>query len=164
MGKRGRAPQPTKLKVLRGNPGCRPLNKDEPQPPCDDGSPDPILSGDALAKWTETVPVLRDMGVWTRADRGAWIRYCVLYETFVRNKRLVDQHGDVMQMTTQNGTAYLQVSPYSTQMFAAARDMLRIETQFGLTPSSRSQVKLSQKAEDDPFEAFVKSGRSRPGA
>ena len=27
----GRRPQPTALKVLRGNPGKRPLNVDEPQ-------------------------------------------------------------------------------------------------------------------------------------
>jgi P27 family predicted phage terminase small subunit len=143
--------------VLRGNPRDKPLNTAEPPAPDDDGMPDPILTGDALAKWYETVPVLRDMGVWSRADRATWVRYCVLYETFVRNKRLVDEHGDVMRMTTQNGTPYLQVSPYSTQMFAAAKEMLRIEQQFGLTPASRSQVKLAPKVEDDPFESFVKS-------
>jgi hypothetical protein len=29
---RGRRPKPTRLKVLTGNPGKRPLNMDEPQP------------------------------------------------------------------------------------------------------------------------------------
>ena len=33
MGKRGPKPTPTPLKILRGNPGCRPLNAAEPQPP-----------------------------------------------------------------------------------------------------------------------------------
>lgn len=156
MGKRGPPPTPTKLKILRGNPRGKPINKSEPKPEGDDGFPDAMLSGDALAKWKETVPVLQGMGLWSRADRGAWVRYCVLYETFVRNKRLVDQHGDVMQMTTQNGTPYLQVSPYSTQMFAAAKEMLRIEQQYGLTPSSRSQVTATTKrVEDDPFEAYL---------
>lgn len=68
---------------------------------------------------------------------------------------MVDEHGDVMHLTTQSGAPYLQVSPYSTQMFAAAKEMLRIEQQFGLTPASRSQVKLAPKVEDDPFESFV---------
>lgn len=131
------------------------MNTAEPAPPADDGAPDALLTGDALAKWIETVPVLREMGLWSRADRASWVRYCVLYETFVRNKRMVDEHGDVMRMTTQTGAPYLQVSPYSTQMFAAAKEMLRIEQQFGLTPASRSQVKLSPKVEDDPFESFV---------
>lgn len=155
MGKRGPPPQPTHLKVLRGNPGEKPLNHAEPRPAADDGEPDPILTGDALAKWRETVPVLRGMGVWSQADRAAWVRYCILFETFVRNKRLVDEKGDVMRITTGNGSVYLQVSPYSTQMFAAAKEMLRIEQQFGLTPASRSQVRLSPKGEPDAFEAFV---------
>jgi len=155
MGRRGPPPQPTHLKVLRGNPGEKPLNDAEPRPPDDDGAPDPILRGDALAKWTETVPVLRGMGVWSQADRAAWVRYCILYETFLRNKRLVDEKGDVMRLTTANGSTYLQVSPYSTQMFAAAKEMLRIEQQFGLTPASRSQVRLSEKVPDDPFESYV---------
>ena len=155
MGRRGPPPTPTHLKVLRGNPRGKPLNDSEPVPAKDDGEPDPLLSGDALAKWVETVPVLRDMGLWSRADRASWVRYCVLYQTFVRNKRMVDEHGDVMHLTTQSGAPYLQVSPYSTQMFAAAKEMLRIEQQFGLTPASRSQVKLAPKVEDDPFESFV---------
>ena len=29
---RGRRPKPTRLKLLTGNPGKRPLNDDEPQP------------------------------------------------------------------------------------------------------------------------------------
>ncbi|HZK10243.1 MAG TPA: phage terminase small subunit P27 family, partial [Clostridia bacterium] len=32
MATRGRKPKPTALKVLEGNPGKRPLNKNEPQP------------------------------------------------------------------------------------------------------------------------------------
>jgi hypothetical protein len=33
MGLRGPAPEPTALKLLRGNPGKRPLNTLEPKPP-----------------------------------------------------------------------------------------------------------------------------------
>ena len=28
----GRKPKPTRLKIIQGNPGKRPLNKNEPQP------------------------------------------------------------------------------------------------------------------------------------
>ena len=32
MAQRGRKPKPTAMKVLEGNPGGRPLNKNEPKP------------------------------------------------------------------------------------------------------------------------------------
>ncbi|MEQ8198694.1 MAG: phage terminase small subunit P27 family, partial [Clostridiaceae bacterium] len=32
MAQRGRKPKPTAIKVLEGNPGKRPLNKNEPKP------------------------------------------------------------------------------------------------------------------------------------
>ena len=47
----GRKPKPTKLKLLAGNPGGRPLPENEPQP--DPAIPDPPdwMEGEALAEW-----------------------------------------------------------------------------------------------------------------
>ena len=155
MGRRGPPPTPTHLKVLRGNPGGKPLNDAEPQPKSDDGFPDAMIVGFALEKWMETVPVLQAMGVWTEADRQTWVRYCCFAAIFKRNYELVELHGDVVMIETKAGSSYPQVSPFATQMFNAAREMLKIETQYGMTPSSRSQVKLSSKAENDPFETYL---------
>ena len=50
---RGRKPTPTDIKVLRGNPGHRPLNADEPQLPTVQAdvfdTPPVELTGDAAA-------------------------------------------------------------------------------------------------------------------
>lgn len=157
MGRRGPAPQPTSLRVVRGNPSKTPIPPDEPRPEDDDGAPPEGLSGAALATWERTVPILRAMGVWTAADRATWERYCVVHELFQRNREMVAAHGEVMVFNRRdkNGNPYMQVSPFATQLYRAAAELLRIEQQYGMTPSSRTQVRLHARPEDDPFEAFV---------
>ena len=66
MGKRGPRPQPTQLKILRGNPGNRPINKSEPQPE-HDGVVMPLHLGDvAASKWNQVLPLLQSVKVMTR--------------------------------------------------------------------------------------------------
>lgn len=158
MGRRGPPPQPTQLRVVRGNPSKTAIPADEPKPEEDDGAPPPGLTGLALDKWIDTVAVLKSMGVWTAADRYTWERYCVTYAQWQRNREVVERAGDVIVFKTKdkNGNPYMQVSPFATQMARAAEALLRIEQQYGLTPSSRTQVRLHARPEDDPFEAFVK--------
>jgi phage terminase small subunit len=50
---------------------------------------------------------------------------------------------------------YSQVAPWASQMTKLAVLLLRIEQEFGLTPSSRSQVTLHGKQDDDPLATFV---------
>ena len=158
MGKRGPKPQPTSLRVVRGNPSNRPLNDREPKPEPDDGTPPETLEGRARDKWLETVPVLQSMGVWSEADRATWERYCIVYDLFCRNREMIEKVGEVMvfKPKTKDGNPYMQVSPFATQMYRAADTLLKIEQQYGLTPSSRSQVQIHSRPEDDPFEAYLK--------
>lgn len=158
MGRRGPPPQPTQLRVIRGNPSKAPLPEGEPKPEEDDGAPPPSLHGVALEKWNATVPILRSMGIWSAADRGTWERYCVVYSQWLRNREMCERAGEVIVFKTKdkNGNPYMQVSPFATQMYRAAEMLLRIEQQFGLTPAARTQVRIHARPEDDPFEAFVK--------
>jgi Phage terminase, small subunit len=76
---RGRPPKPTRMKVLTGNPGKRPLNKDEPRP--DPVIPDcpPELSPAAQREWTRLVKELSSLNMVTRLDRAALATYCGAY-------------------------------------------------------------------------------------
>ncbi len=47
----GRKPTPTRLKLLRNNPGKRPLNPDEPQPEATLPEPPAHLSDEAKCEW-----------------------------------------------------------------------------------------------------------------
>src|SRR5439155_23962240 len=58
MGSRGPAPTPTALRILRGNPGRRPLPLNEPRAPLGPPPPPPELSTAALAEGNRLTPTL----------------------------------------------------------------------------------------------------------
>lgn len=140
MGKRGPKPEPTVLKIAKGNPGKRPLNKREPLPPVSRVVPPDWLSGVALEKWQEVVPLLLDMGVMTDADIGAVARYCTMFEQYLSFLKVVRE--------TQDSKA-------SSMLMKLAASLLRIEQEFGMTASARSGiVSTKDTAPKDDLEAF----------
>lgn len=174
MGKRGPAPQPSILKYIRGNPSKETLNSDEPTPDLvpETLSPPAWLDGMALAKWKECVPVLSRMRVLTEADTEPLARYCTLWEQWKVNYDRVKQIGGEITHLEADPTRndgklrikYSQVAPWASQMTKLAVLLLRIEQEFGLTPSSRSQVTLHGKRDDDPLATFVKKRGTGTGA
>jgi phage terminase small subunit len=64
----GRPPKPTRLKILNGNPGKRPLNAAEPQPARGVPSCPAWLDDYAKEKWAELAELLHGLGVLTLAD------------------------------------------------------------------------------------------------
>jgi P27 family predicted phage terminase small subunit len=150
----GRIPTPTSLKVLRGNPGQRPINTDEPKPPAADLTPPARLDGPALEKWEEIAPLLASMGVFTQADRGIIERYCLLWEQWLYVVKHVKEHG----MTQMTQTGYSQLSAEGTLFKSLPAELMKIEIQFGMTAAARSTLKVSgASAPDDPLEAYIKS-------
>jgi P27 family predicted phage terminase small subunit len=148
----GRPPTPTSIKILRGNPGNRPLNGDEPAPPDADLSPPPCLDGVALEKWNEIAPLLAKMGVLSQADRSLLTRYCVLHEQWVVVSKHVREHG----MTQLTSTGYSQITAEGTLFKSLPGDLLRIEQQFGMTPAARSTLKVnSAAAKENPLAAYI---------
>lgn len=175
MGKRGPAPQPSILKYMRGNPSKEALNANEPTPDLfDDMPPPPLwLEGPALQKWLEVTPVLTRMRVLTEADVETVARYCTLWEQWKKNYDYVKRNGDVLTIfepdpadpeKKRQRVKYMQVTPYASQMTKLAVLLLRIEQEFGLTPSSRSQVTIHADRESDPLASFVKERSRGAGA
>jgi phage terminase small subunit len=71
----GRRPTPTALKLVRGNPGKRPINHGEPRPSLDVVMPD-WLSPDAAKHWPAVAKHLHDAGLLTAIDVTALGLYC----------------------------------------------------------------------------------------
>lgn len=67
---RGWKPKPTALKRAAGNPGKRPLNHAEPQPPEGLPSCPPHLSDVAWEEWTRVAQAFHGMGVLPAMDRA----------------------------------------------------------------------------------------------
>jgi P27 family predicted phage terminase small subunit len=148
---RGRKPNPTALKVLRGNPGRRPLNTREPAPPrVVDLAPPAELTGVAAAEWTRTAPELQRLGLLTTIDRQALIAYCMTWARWLDAEDQIRKHGMVLK--GRKGAPIL--SPY---VGIAARTMQQLKAwleQFGMTPSARSRVKTDPG--DKPADRFAK--------
>lgn len=88
----GRRPQPTPLKILRGNPGKRRLTRDEPTPPAVDASfDDPPLElakdAYACAEWARVAPLLRADRPVTEADRSPLMAACLEWSHYLRYRK-----------------------------------------------------------------------------
>ena len=144
--------KPTKLKVIQGNPGGRPLNDDEPQPEVPKKIPAPPagLSKEAAKHWKNTVQHLVNAQVYTLMDEMALRMYCEAYAEWVTSQKEIERNGSVV--FSPNG--YPAVSPYVTINNKAWDKMYKILTEFGMTPASRSKVKVAKKADDNGDDGF----------
>lgn len=150
MGKRGPAPEPSVISMLKGNPSKKAVNADEPTPDPlpEDFPPPPVLEGKAVEVWRDMVARLSKMRVMTEADVPVLARYCieaVLYlaayeKVKVAGEEYTHWEPDPNRQDGRLRIKYTQVAPWATQMHRHHAAMLRIEQEFGMTPSSRSQV------------------------
>lgn len=166
MGRRGPSPQPSIIKYIRGNPSKEPLNPSEPTPDLlDENTPPPdYIEGPAADVWRDTVGKLVRMRVFTEADIAAVARYCietVLYlqcyeKVKAAGEEYVHWEPDPNRSDGKMRIKYTQVAPWATQMHRHHTEMIKIEKEFGMTASSRSQVTAAQATVDDPLRAFAK--------
>ena len=176
MGKRGPPPQPSILKYIRGNPSKESLPTDEPTPDLlEEGfdAPDYVREDSlALRKWNEAVTVLRRMRVMTEADVETLARYCDVWAHWMRMREKCRQVGrEIMHFEPDPNRTdgklrirWAQPAPWAVDEKAARKDLLQMEREFGMTPSSRSQVSIHSNAQDDPLAAFVRKRSDRAGA
>lgn len=117
------------------------------------------MTGVSLDKWNEVVPKLLGMGVMTNADIDTLARYCTMHEQFVKYLEQVRRGLDVLVIRDDAGKVkYMQSTPAATMLTKLAASMLRIEQEFGLTPSARTGIVASKSQDQDPLEAFLASG------
>jgi P27 family predicted phage terminase small subunit len=147
---------PTALKVVRGNPGKRPLPPNEPKPASANPADVPDwLSPEAQAHWPTIASQLADAGVLTILDRAALGQYC---ECFVIWRQAYDKVLKFGLVVKANSGFPVQ-SPFLGIANVQSERMLRILMEFGCTPASRSRVSTSKPEGEDVFSRFVKNGK-----
>jgi P27 family predicted phage terminase small subunit len=133
---RGRRPKPTRIKALTGNPGKRPLNPYEPRPlPALPDCP-PELSAVARAEWMRLTAELAKLNLVTLLDRGALATYCGAYALWAESMEQIQKYGTMVK----SPTGYPIQSPYLAIANRQAEIMLRVASEFGFTPASRSRI------------------------
>lgn len=160
---RGRKPTPTKLKILRGNPGERPLNDKEPQPAA--GTPDrpTWLKGAARKIWDALLPGLVELGVVTQIDGHTFAAFCQACAELDYATAILEKEGRII--TSKRGGK--RSHPAVEQQRSAMKAVKDFSALFGIDPSSRTRIKLPGSGNTvDPFEAFLsgKKGKAARGA
>jgi P27 family predicted phage terminase small subunit len=156
MGRRGPQPQPTTLKLLRGNPGKRALNDAEPQAPVKMPRCPKHLKGEARKRWNEWGRTLHEMGVLTLIDAAAFELLCKKYAECLEHEEKVAQGGPVWIAKGAPGELpAFKISPYVKLRNIAEANLLRLIGHFGMSPSTRSAIKVDQTAGADPLDDFL---------
>jgi P27 family predicted phage terminase small subunit len=146
---RGRKPLPSNVVRLRGNPGKRRRNDAEPRPesrvpPC------PACLGDEARKeWKRLSKELAELGLLTGLDRGLLAAYCQAHALWVEAVSSIGRYGTMIK--SPNG--FPMQSPY----VAVANKQVDIAAEFGMTPSSRTRIRVGEKTPEDTFETFLQS-------
>ncbi len=133
---RGRRPKPTRLKYLTGNPGKRPLNPYEPRPEASVPECPPELGPAARREWDRLVGDLAKLNMLTNLDRAALAAYCGAYALWADATEQIQKYGSMIK----SPTGYPVQSPYIAIANRQAEIMLRISSEFGFTPASRSRI------------------------
>jgi P27 family predicted phage terminase small subunit len=140
----GRKPKPKALKLLSGNPGKRPIADDGPEYPQDPQlSPPAELEGEALIEWARCAPLLQSAGVLTSIDRTALKAMCVCYARWMEAEQQVRKQGCVVK----GSTGSLVMNPYVRVAAQALEQMRSLMGDFGMTPASRTRIKIDKAGE-----------------
>lgn len=140
----GRPPTPTRLKILRGNPGKRALNPREPKPkrglpPCPKH-----LQGEARREWRRMGKQLDQLGILTSIDKSAFAGYCVQWARWVEAEEEVRKTSAIVKAPS----GYPMVNPWLTIAGAAYDRMIKVLTEFGMSAASRSRIAVPPQTED----------------
>ena len=139
---KGPKPRPTTLKIVKGTQPCR-INKDEPQPTGELGDPPKDMFARAKQIWKERAPHWA-----TDSDRGAWARYC----TTEADAEWFYTQCELEGWWVEASTGTLQRHPASTLYKEACDRADKLALEFGLTPSSRTRVKVPKRPDkNDPL-------------
>jgi len=143
--------KPTILKDMAGNPGKRPLPKNEPKfsgiPTCPSH-----LDARAKAEWKRMSKELVPLGLLTKADRAAFAMYCTYYSRWVQAEQKIA--ASALTYVTHDAAgkpAGLRQSPYVQISNRAAELCHKFLVEFGFTPSSKSHVTTPKESKLSKF-------------
>ncbi|MGO9059009.1 MAG: P27 family phage terminase small subunit [Candidatus Binataceae bacterium] len=150
---RGPKPIPTQLKRLRGNPGKRRLNDQEPvaQPLTAVPSPPRYLNGRARAFWRASTKELLPLGLLARLDLPVLAAFCAAAgQAAEASHRLKDA-----KLTPKERVHWLFIQSM------AWKGMKSFGPELGIGASSRSRLKVAKPEKVDPFEEFLRTGKAQ---
>jgi len=150
--------KPTALKLIRGNPGKRALNGEEPKPKLEIPPPPDCLSAEAKAEWEYISGRLYAVGCLTEVDRGALAAYCQAYGRWVQAERALNEcakHDTASNgLLVDIGKEQYRRNPLVAIANDAMAALVKYSVEFGMTPSARSRIHAQKPEETDAASRF----------
>jgi P27 family predicted phage terminase small subunit len=141
MGLRGPPPKPTALRILEGNPARRPLNSNEPQPrKLSQVDPPSDLPEEGKAVFRSLSKELIACGLMTSVDVEPFYRYVKLLLEYRHADREVGGKYVIPFKDEGGRLKYFLPNPWLSIRDKAMDRLLRLEKEFGMTPSSRVRM------------------------
>ncbi|WJM83225.1 phage terminase small subunit P27 family [Pectobacterium brasiliense] len=142
---------PTHLRLVRGNPSKRPINKNEPQP-SKGVPPTPKHFTKQEKYWFKRLAEELDaIGVITQLDGKALELLVKTYIQYRNHCDVLDRDG--YSYKTDDGL--LKAHPEAAMKDRALASINGMLGGFGMTPSSRSKVNASKPEQADPLAEFL---------
>jgi P27 family predicted phage terminase small subunit len=163
----GRRPKPTQIKILEGNPGKRKIEADDLQPEAGIPEMPKGMTFAAQREWKFMCEALIELGVLTRVDGKALAAYCECYARWEEANKLITEYGQVIQVKFQDNEGNVIIGDLKANPACKLSDMWlnRMKSyliEFGLTPATRSKLKLTPKPEVDEFDEIMNRTRRSP--
>jgi len=154
---RGAKPVPTQLKLLRGNPGKRPISEGmRPEQSAEIPDPPAFITGYAADEWWCVATELHRLGVLTKIDCVPLAAYCHAYGIWREASELLARCADdpVKGYVVRNGSGGPMENPLLYTVRKSAADMMRYANEFGLTPASRARITSGVNGDQDAGSKF----------
>jgi len=144
MAKGGSNKKSPALRIIEGNRGHRPLNRNEPKPaPIRPTCPAWLLP-EAKREWKRLAPELERLGLLTVLDRGPFACYCQSVAWVRRCEAIIAKEG----MVTEGHRGIMRKHPLLSTLNQATASMLAFGRDFGLSPVSRSRISMPSNPSD----------------
>lgn len=135
--------------MVAGNPGKRALNTSEPQPKTGAPSRPEWLLPEAKREWNRVLAAYEGLQLITWADRAALSAYCQSWA------RYVEAEQRLTAMQAEDGHDEMDLRRQAMVCDKRLVEMLALGGKFGLNPSDRSRISMSEAKPVDEFSAFL---------
>ena len=144
---RGTKPIPSALKMIRGNPGHRPINPNEFKPTSGPPACPRHLTADARKEWRRLLKEFSAAGLLTGVDRGMLAMMCTAWGDHVKARRMMEEAGQPGGKGlggngefVESPNGYPMQSPWMAVSNKSLELYCKLAVEFGMSPSSRTRV------------------------
>lgn len=150
---RGRKPVPNELKKIRGNPGRRPISANSVRAKGLLIDAPEWMSDSQKASWNYIITSAPSQ-LLKLIDRDALVGYVVAQDLHRHAAQKIEKYGAIVKSPVKGDPMQ---SPWMAIMNKQAAIMIKVASELGFTPASRSRIQVADDAREDarPIDEFL---------